>query len=94
MVSALHDPAENVAQLRLVIDQLQQGCATCTSRADSEDIFGGWIQAQDQQAGIQQDDAGIQAVENLLRIVVESAVVARAARPLRWCYRLIRFCCT
>jgi hypothetical protein len=47
MVARCADPAQDVAQLGIVVEQSQQGFAACTALADAENIFCGRVEAQD-----------------------------------------------
>ena len=78
VIAAAHDAAQDIAQFRFVVDQPQQRRAARPLRADAEDVFCGRIQADDQQVGVEQDDARAQAVENFLCVAVERAVVTGA----------------
>lgn len=69
--------AENIAQLRLVVEKPQQGMAACALRADSENVFGGRVQRDDQQITVDQNDARAQAVQDGLGVPVRAAVAAR-----------------
>jgi hypothetical protein len=47
MIAALHYARQDIAQLRLVIHEFQQGGAAGAAGTDSQDIFGGRIEAKD-----------------------------------------------
>ena len=83
MIARVTDPAENVAELGVVVEQPQQRFAAGAPLADAEDILRGGIQINDEQVPVQQDDAGTQVVENGVRLIADIAIVAGAA-PARW----------
>jgi len=66
MIAGDADPAQDVAQLRVVVEELQQGFAARTPLADTEDVLRSGIEAEDEQVPVQQDYAGAQAVEDVL----------------------------
>ena len=47
VIARLNGAAEDIAQLRFIVNQSQQGFSVCPLRADAEDIFGRRIQAND-----------------------------------------------
>jgi hypothetical protein len=53
-----HYTTENVAHLRLIVDESQQRFSVSSLLADAEDVFGRGIQANDQKMLVQKDDAG------------------------------------
>jgi hypothetical protein len=63
------DPAENVAELGVVVEQPQQRFAAGAPLADAEDILRGGIQINDEQVPV--------------RLIADIAIVAGAA-PARW----------
>ena len=79
VVAGGRDPAEDLAELRFVIDQLQQGFSACAVAADAKNVLGCRIEVGNEQVVIQQDDARVQAVENLACVVVERAVARTSA---------------
>jgi hypothetical protein len=84
VIARCADPAEDVAQLRVVVEQAQQRFAACTPLADAENVLRSGIETGDEQVPVQQDDAGAEAVENVLRLLGGRAIVAgtfRARRP-------------
>ena len=81
MIARCADPAQDVAQLGIIIEQSQQGFTARTTLADAENVFRGGVQAQDEQVPVQQDNAGTQAVEDALCLVADVAVVARGPAP-------------
>ena len=78
VVAGLYGATQYVAKLWFVVDQLQERLAAGALRTYTENIFRGWIQADDKQVCIQQNNAGAEVVENRLCVVVEGAVVTRA----------------
>jgi hypothetical protein len=48
---------EDLAHLRFVVDELQQGLTPRSGAADPEDVFGGGIYVDDQKVIVEQDDA-------------------------------------
>lgn len=82
VITCFYDAAQDIAQLGIIIDETQQGLPFCTLLADAENVLGGRVQADDQQARVKQDDARTQAVEYALGFVVEGAAVVRLRRPL------------
>lgn len=79
VIAGFNHPAQDIAQLRLIIDEAQQGLARSTLCADTEDIFRGRIQTDDQEARVEKNDASTQGFENPPGVVVEDAVVTRTA---------------
>jgi hypothetical protein len=79
MIAGGRDPAEDLAELRFVIDQLQQGFSACAVAADAENVLGRRVEVGNEQIVVQQDDACVQAVENLACVVVERAAARTAA---------------
>lgn len=71
MIAGLADTTQDVSKLRFIVNKAQQRLATCTPRADAENIFCRWVKPDDKQATVQQNDAATQAVENALRLFVE-----------------------
>jgi len=57
VVSGFNNATKNVSQLRLIVDELQQRLATCALNANAKNVFGGRVQADDQQALVEKDDA-------------------------------------
>jgi hypothetical protein len=77
VVARVHDPPKHIAHFGLVIDQLQQGLAARPRDADPKDVLGGRIEVNDQQAAVDEDDAGAQTVEEVAR----RTLALPAARP-------------
>jgi hypothetical protein len=50
-------------------------------RTDAQNVFCRWIEADNQQAAVEQDDAEAQAIEYAFVVIVEAAVVGAFARP-------------
>jgi hypothetical protein len=80
VVAGRDNTAEDVAHLRLIIDQLEQGMAPCPLLADAEYVLGGGIQRDDEQVFVEQDDAGTQAVENIGCVAAQRVAAAGATR--------------
>jgi hypothetical protein len=81
MIAGRHDTTENVAHFRFVVDETQQGLPDCALLADPEYIFGGRIQADDQQMLIQQYNPGTQGIEDVAGIAAQGSVIVGAAAP-------------
>ena len=79
MIARRDDSAQYVPQFRIVIDETQQRLALSACLADSEDVFGGRIQADDQEVLVEQDNARAKAVEYVSGVVTMRSVVAGAA---------------
>ena len=97
VVARFQDTTKDVSQLWFVIDQLQQGLTFGSLCAYTEDVFGGRIEACDQQARIEQDDARTQAVEDSSGILVKGSVVTGTVPLPGPAYRLTVLtvlCCT
>jgi hypothetical protein len=83
VVTRFQHPAENVAHLGLVVDEAQQRLAARALLADAEDVLGGGVEVDDQQAVVDENDACAQAVENAFGIVRwRATVVAGACRAV------------
>jgi len=80
VIACFDDATEDVAQLGFIVDKLQQGFALRTLNADTKNVFGGRVQADDQQTLIEKNDAATQAVEDLLGVFIEAAIVTGALR--------------
>jgi hypothetical protein len=72
------DPVQDVTQLGLFVEQAQQGLAARAPRAYAEYVFRRRVESDNEQAGIEQDDARAEGIENVLRILAGAAVPARA----------------
>jgi hypothetical protein len=79
MVARVHDPGQNVPQFGLVVDQPQQGFAAGALNAHAEDVLGGGIEVEYEQARIEYDDARAQRIEDAPRGAVPVIVAAAAA---------------
>jgi hypothetical protein len=77
VIARYADPAEDVAQLGIVVEQPQQRFAACTTLAYTEDVFRGRVEAKDKQVPVEQDYARTQPVEDVFCLVADVAVVAR-----------------
>jgi hypothetical protein len=80
VVAGLHDAAQDVSQLRFVIKQAQERFALCALLADPQNVFRRWVQANNQQATVEKNDARAQAVKDAKRFFVENPAAARMAR--------------
>jgi len=60
----LHDTAQDVSQLRFVIKQAQERFALCALLADPQNVFRRWVQANNQQTAIEENDARTQAIKD------------------------------
>jgi hypothetical protein len=78
VIAGYADPAEDVTQLGVVVEEPEQRFAPRAPLADAENIFRSGIEAQDEQVPVQQDDAGAQAVEDGFCGIADIAVVAGA----------------
>jgi hypothetical protein len=65
VVAGCRNAAEDLAHFRFVVDKLQQRLAAGALTANAEDVFSRRIQVDDQQVLIQEDDARIQAIEDI-----------------------------
>jgi hypothetical protein len=74
MVAGGTDPAEDVAQFGVVVEQAQQGFAARPPLAHTEYVFGRRIQADDEPVPVEQDDTGTQTVEDMTRLLVTAVV--------------------
>jgi hypothetical protein len=79
VIAGCRDPAEDFAQLRFVIHQLQQGSAARPVAADAKNVLGRRVEVGDKQIVVQQNDAGVQAVENFAGVGAEWAVARTSA---------------
>lgn len=73
VIAGFDDAREDVPQLGFVADELQQGFIASTRFTDAKYVFGGRIEANDEQGFIEKDDACAEAVENLSGMLVERA---------------------
>lgn len=55
MVASLNDARQNVAHLWLVVDKLEQGFAARSLLADTQYVFGGWVQSNNQEIPVEQN---------------------------------------
>ena len=97
VIAGRNYPAEDVAQLRFIIDKSQQRLATRAPLADAENVLRGRIQADDEQVLVEQNDARAQAVEYVRGFSVDGPVVvgSRRAGVLAVAYGMTTvFCCT
>jgi hypothetical protein len=97
VVAGLHDAAQDVSQLRLVIKQAQERFTLCALLADPQDVFRRWIQANNQQTTVEKNDARAQAVKDAKCFFAEYSAAARMARRFALAYRRrvrTEFCCT
>ena len=76
MIAGLEDPAKNVPQFWLIVDEAQQRLAAGPLYADTEYVFGRRIEVEYQKALINKYDARAQAVENTFGICVAGIVTA------------------
>jgi hypothetical protein len=74
VVAGDSNAVEQLAHFGVVVDEPQQRLAARTFAADTENVFCGRIQINNEQVFVQQDDAGIQAVENGAGVAMEWAV--------------------
>ena len=79
VVAGRGDTAQDLAHLRLVIDELQQRLPMRTSAADAEDVLGRGIEVGNKEIVVQQDDARVQAVEYAACVSAERAVARATA---------------
>ena len=86
VITGSHDATEDVAHLRLIVNELQQGFTLRSSLTDTEDVLRGRVHADDQQVLVQQHDPGTQRVEDNACISVQCALAGRAgaARSGGW----------
>jgi hypothetical protein len=83
VVARLNHATQQVPKLRVVVEQAQQRPSAGAGLADSKDVLGGGIQADDQQVLVEQDDARTQAVEDVFSVVLECAAVVGVPERLR-----------
>ena len=76
MIAGLEDPAKNVPQFWLIVDEAQQRLAAGPLYADTEYIFGRRIEVEYQKALVDKNDARAKAVENSFWIGVAGIVTA------------------
>jgi len=57
VIARLNDATQDIAQLRIIISKPQQRFALRPLRTYTKDVFGGRVEADDQEAFVQQDDA-------------------------------------
>ena len=55
VVAGFDDATKDVAQFGLIVDELQQGFALRALNADAQNVFGGRIQADDQQGSCREE---------------------------------------
>lgn len=93
VIAGCSDARKDVTHLWFVVNKLQQRLSACASFADTEYVFCGGIQADNQQVFVEQNNARTERVENRPGVGVDGAVVAGTARLVGAFYR-IEFCCT
>ncbi len=75
MIAGCCDTPQDIAHLRLVVDELQQRLAASPLLADAQDVLRRRIQRDDQEAVVEQDDARAQAVEDVCGVTQQRAAV-------------------
>ena len=89
VVTGRRHAAEHLAHLRFVVDKAQQRLAPGTPATDTEDVFCGGVEIDDQEVLVEQDHARTQAVENLEGIVRQHTAAGAVVTQ-----RLTVLCCT
>jgi hypothetical protein len=74
VVSGYADAGQDIVEFRVVVEEPQQRFAARAPLAHAEDILCGGVEAEDEQVSVQQDDAGAQAVEDVLCLLANVAV--------------------
>jgi hypothetical protein len=75
------DAQQDVAQFGTVAEQLQDRLIARPRPADTEQVFGGGVERLDEQAPVDDNDAGVQVVENLLGRRQAAVATAVSRRP-------------
>ena len=86
---------QNVMHIVIVTDEFQERlrCGACL--ADTQQVLGSWIHPLNEQALADDDDSGIELVDNCRWRRVGAARILFAGFPGRIAYlRAIEFCCT
>jgi len=74
---------QDIPHLGFVVDQLQKRFTLCTTLANSEYVFGGRVQADNQQVFVEKNYARTQGVENRLGVLTDgSIIIGTATAPL------------
>jgi hypothetical protein len=57
VISRFDDAAENIPQLWLIVNEAQQGLTSSALHTNAKNVFGGWIEVDNQQTTVEKDDA-------------------------------------
>ena len=64
VITGRDDARQDILQLRVIVEQAQQGFAARAMVADAENVLGSRVQAQDKQIVVEQDYARTQAIKD------------------------------
>lgn len=79
MIASCAYTTKKLAHFRLIVYEPQQCFTVCAFTAYAKDVFCGRIEVDDEQAAIKQDNAGVQAVQDVAGVVSEDASAGSAS---------------
>ncbi len=82
MISGFDDAGKDRAEFLVVVEKFQERRISCPLQADTENVFGGRIEIEDEQVRIEQDHAAAQAFEDCERIANPITAARATGRPL------------
>jgi hypothetical protein len=79
VIAGCEDAAKNIAELGLIIEQAQHRFTASPLDTDTQQVFGGRVEVDDQQAAVNENNSGTETIENALRIAAGRPVIAGTA---------------
>ena len=79
MIAGLQDTRQDVVQFGFVVDELHQRSAAGATFTDAKNVFGGRVQADDQQVAIEKNDTAGQRVDDRRGLRADQVAVGAVA---------------